>query len=626
MFFGFGKIALTGDSFLYKNHGASSIIPGLLNQSSGGSTPPAVQDYYLRTIIPNDDPNPPFPETDGCAMISYNGEIYKSLGWSGNNEFFPWKSSDRWQKTSDNGLTFTDIDPMPFHSHGFGVRVKDGKIWIWGMAEDMASNPTGVFLATYDTVNGWVSITSDAGLPLAIAAFYTEINGEMYMLGGQNNINTSTPIAYNTVYKINEDGTTVFVGNTPVPFMTASTGWVNGSYFYFTGGGELSDDPNGYNALVSFIYRTPITSPASTWTIYTSLPVALQGIWQDALIYDGRIWWSNGYYEGANKQGLYYTANNGSSWTYQDNSPSPELRARHLTAMAVHNDCLYFAAGNGNRDFLRIEKVTYPSFAASDIKLWWQRLWPDKRPTQPELDDINDVVTYLLNTPTPSNLSNHWDELDVFNLGAGYENYEQFAMYLKTPKTSFYNTVEKINTPDWAYGGVNGALPSGSPAGSIYDQNYRIFVDNVKFTQNSSSLGCISLENIDEDIFDFGGLLCGIAVSQANNRFYGNLFCNTQASLPVTSAKGFRSLLRTDSSNYSLIVDEDAPVSFSSTSQSVDNNTYYCGYVFTGNNYPGVKKMGGWYYSSGDVDPQVYRTAFYMFYNAVQSRTGIPIL
>jgi len=435
MFFGFGKIALTGDSFLYKNHGASSIIPGLLNQSSGGSSPAPVQDYYLRLVKPDDIDGDP-PRMDDTTLVSYDGDLWDFFGW--NPTLFPPNGTANWVwKSDNNGISFAQQADAPINSAGQNGRVRlDGKIWFWGTES--------YEVYTYDSINGWVFQSS--GTPEVLAPIKIMSGNDLLLINGQTVVG-GTPVLNRNVYKYN-DSTQVFdiSGQTPEDFWACTgTAWIGSDgYIYVSGGGKITSFEGSYDFLNDTIIRS--TDGGVTWNTYATLPVGMQGMWPNAKFFDGKIFWVNGYAGGNNQQGLLYSNNNGLTWSsfYDDFLYFSEITARHATAMCEHDGCLYIGFGNYWNDIYRIEKVTLPShFANDDVMNWWLRLYPVDRPSQPELDDINTVVQFLMDTATPGGISNHWDELDVFNLGAGYENENQYLMYLKTSKVSFDNLVKK---------------------------------------------------------------------------------------------------------------------------------------------------------------------------------------
>jgi hypothetical protein len=562
---------------------------GIYRSSSGPA--PAPSEYYLRTVIPDNQAY--FPRADGCGAIFYQGLLYKSKGWNGSGAFDPWKASDEWQTSADEGKTWVDIDPMPVHAHGFGVRVKNDKIWIWGMAEDVDGVATTPFLCTFDPVNGWVSINLTLDLPISYAALYVEFNGEMYKLGGQNDINTLTPTADPTIYKINDDGTTVLIGTCPENFMTASTGSQIGSKFYFGWGGELSSAAFQYNSLVTKIYET---SDLISWTEYATIPVGQRGIWCDTQVFDGKLWQINGSFEGANRTGLFYSSNKGLTWTTFSGPPS----ARHLTSMPVTDDYLYLICGNDKSDVLRIEKVTIPDSFPDIFKPYYFKLYSADRPTGAYLTGLITLGNRLQNTLSLNGVTSQADEIDLLIRSAGTQVKNQFLLPLITTNTDFANECEEQGTPTYTTTGVHG--DGVNVTGSGYKILWGATNNAVKYQLNFGSSFLYSLSTNTEDTQDFGGNTSFIACRQNNGSFYANLNDNFEASTAVPNGKGYRGASRFDSTNREIVFNKTHVASTQASTQFPTSFTSLCGIYIGSNFYSSVKTYGACGYGSADLD------------------------
>jgi hypothetical protein len=302
-----------------------------------------------------------FPEMDGVGLDSYNGVLSLTGGWNGLSSPVTydtvWTSSDGdiWTLQAAPGWTRR-------HIHGHGVL--NGKQWIWGGDYHTGSYQKDVW--SYDTINGWVQVSSDWGTGVGNRIFFSHCihNNKMYVIGGQN-ANVVTPTMFTDVYSSADGVTWSKEGDLPLSYFSGGTAWSSGGVLYIAGGGRYLE-PTSDN-INTKVYKS--IDNGANWTEVSTLPTAMQTIFPNGTVWDNKLWYLNGYEIGVgNKEGLYYSADNGVTWLQFYTNPS----ARHGSGICVHNNKLYIVAGNMHNDCYSIEKKAIT--VSSSWSAWYNAL------------------------------------------------------------------------------------------------------------------------------------------------------------------------------------------------------------------------------------------------------------
>ncbi len=519
------------------------------NTLSGSITIPTYT--YLLRQVSGDNIYPAttniFPPMDGVELFNYNNKLKIAFGWNPGAGFPASPNSNYVFDTTDEGkygnwTQGSDSLAPATHNQGYGVRL-DGKMWHWGVSGDLLSS--GVW--TYDDINGWVQVSSDWTLGIRVSHVPFLHNNYLYTLGGQDNINIPSPTSFNTIYRSLDGITWNFVANTPETFLTASTVWEDTSgNLYVTGGGELSN--TNYNSLCATIYKS--TDHGYTWTTYASLPSGMQGIWQNAFVWDNKVWFVNGFKSGANQLGIFMSSDWGANWT----TFSTAMPARHLTAGTVLNDHLHLVCGNLHNDHWRLEKVTYPFVLDSDVKIWFDKIYPENRPDILLTTAVNNFVLGCKSDLSLNGVTSNWTELDLCHLLAGMNNSERVSTPIKTSNTDIKNGFRLIRNPTISNDGLTG---NGNATASLASGMALTWVPEyhgVKFTTNFASIFAYSMSTLKEDSNDFGNYTNVLDFCQTNNTFYANINSASEGSTPATDGKGYRGATRFDATNREIIL------------------------------------------------------------------------
>lgn len=509
----------------------------------GGISPTTTYDYLLRQVSNVN----PFSAMDGVELFNYKNRLKMVFGWNP-GAFFPTSPDSNYVfDTTDEGkygnwTQGADSLAPATHGQGHGTRL-DGKMWHWGISGDGLS--TGVW--TYDDINGWVQISTNWTLGIRICHVSFLHNNYLYTLGGQDNINIPSPTSFNTIYRSIDGITWTFVANTPETFLSASTVWedTNGN-LYVTGGGELSD--TNYNSLCATIYKS--TDHGFTWSTFASLPSGMQGIWQDAFVWDDKVWFVNGFKSGVNQLGLFMSEDWGATWT----TFSTAMPARHLTAGVVSNDHLHLICGNLHEDHWRLEKITYPFVMDADVKKWFEKIYPENRPDATLLTAVNNFVIGCKADLSLNGVTSNWTELDLCHLLAGMNNEERISTPIKSSNSLLKNGFRLLKNPTIYYNGIKGNGNPNPILASGMGLNWIQQYDGVKFTDNFCSLFAYSMSTLKEDTNDFGNASNVLDFCQTNDTFYANINSISEGSMPATDGKGYRGATRFDATNREIIL------------------------------------------------------------------------
>lgn len=544
-----------------------SIISGVLTifSATGGDlaivyshnnvVPPVAQTlYYLRKVSENNI----FPPMDGVNAVEFEGNLKIAMGWNPalvpdpDYPLLPFPSAPDSNYTFDttnegrdsNWTQGADIPWFPTHGQGLATRA-DGKIWFWGLS-GQSDNQSSSAVLTYDSVNGWVTVSNDWTLGLRVSHCSFLHNDYMYTFGGQDTYGAGA-VAFNDMWRSNDGVTWDFVCTLPEPFMSGSTAWTDkNEHIFITAGGKLDNGAFNYSSLVTKIYRS--TDQGFTFSFYANLPTAMQGIWADAFYWDDKAWFICGTKNGSNQPGIFVSEDN----FLNASLFSIKMPPRHLTARAIVNNHAHIICGNLWNDHWLIEQITYPIVMDPDVKDWYERLYPADRPTTPVLTARNNFVLGLKSSTSLDGVNSNWDCLDWLHVFSGCENEAQALQPMKTSNQSFLNGLTKIGNPTINFNGVAGNGIPGSATG--LNTNWNSFLHADKFQFDSASIFLYSLSTTIEDSNDFGCPRLFLAACQTNNQFYGAVNDTFEASTPAVNGKGYRGASRFDSTNRELVL------------------------------------------------------------------------
>lgn len=571
----------------------------------GGISPTPTYDYLLRQVSNVNL----LPAMDGVELFVYKNKLKAAFGWSPLAGFPASPDSNYVFDTTDEGkygnwTQGADSLAHATHGQGHGTRL-DGKMWHWGISGDGLS--TGVW--TYDDIIGWVQVSADWTLGIRITHLSFLHDDYLYTLGGQDNINIASPTSFNSIYRTLDGITWSYVGPTPETFMSASTMWEDDAgNLYVTGGGELSN--TNYNSLCGTIYKS--TDHGFNWAVFATLPAVMQGIWQDAFVWDKKVWFVNGFKSGANQPGLLMSENWGLTWT----TFSTAMPARHLTAGAVANDHLHFVCGNLHKDHWRLEKITYPFAMDTDVKKWFEKIYPENRPDITHLTAVNNLVITLKSDLSLNGITSNWTELDLFHVLAGMNNKERISTPIKTSNALLKNGFRLLKNPIIYYNGIRGNGNPDPTLASGMGLNWIQHYDGIKFTDNFCSLFAYSMSTLKEDTNDFGNASNVLDFCQTNDTFYANINSISEGSMPAVDGKGYRGATRFDATNREIILNT---THVASTMGMVSNPSEWsiCGVLGAGtDNFYGAsgKTYSALGNGSGDLDHGKMKTAIEAYF------------
>lgn len=315
------------------------------------------KDFIYKSLLLN-QPSLRFKPRDGAGLVYYDNKLHLLGGWNpgafGGND----TCNEHWT-SSDGGLTWTQIANAGWsRRHTFGYGVKDGKIWVWGGDYHTGSYQKDVW--TYDTVNGWVQVSSNwgAGVGDRMIFSYCIHKGYLYVAGGQD-VYSGSPNYFTDAWKSQDGITWTKAGDLPYTYFSAGTMVSDGINLYIIGGGTYNI--GGAVPINTDIYKS--TNNGATWTLcgtypsfYTPAPPVSQttSSWPNAIYYWGKIWMINGYSASDNNYGIWYSEDGCQTWIPFYDRP----KNRHATATCTDGTNLYFVTGNLFNDVLRIKPVT----------------------------------------------------------------------------------------------------------------------------------------------------------------------------------------------------------------------------------------------------------------------------
>lgn len=548
--------------------------------------------YYLRQILPDNPANTP-AQSDGATLISYGGNLLQMFGWLGGPQ------SNKVYSSSDLGRTFSSLPDAPFSSAEQQAEIRnDGKIWIWPTTAGKIYKYDGAFTLVSNNY------------PVIFTPINIKYNDKLLTFGGQSAIG-GTPVNDSNVYRYN-DGTDAWdvIGQTPSSvWMCTGCAWVNGGYIYATGGAKV----NAFNGTYEFLNDTIIRSGDGgvTWTTHATLPSGMRAMWSEACVFDNKVWYLNGYSNGANQAGLWYSTNNGISWTLFTNT----IPARHATSMCVHDNSLYIGWGNYHNDLWRIEKISYPAqgFIVPQVQTWWEKNWPLERPSNALLTAVNTFFN-TLNTQTSLNpLKKQLQCLDYFTFIAGIELETQFLIPMLSTNTNYLNSTTKVNgNPTWTTNGATTTLGAGAP---IYLLDWNASANAVNYSLNSASLIEYTLADVTDDFYEFGDGTSYIIRhhSDLGGRFYGQLNSADFAVTPVLSGKGYTGVSRLDALNVDVVIDSTHNAAARASSAIGGARFSICG-INNAGTYGSIHRFGFIGIGNNEIDHDKLRVAIQAFF------------
>lgn len=286
---------------------------------------------------------PAFTARDGDKITVYNNELWMLGGWdtnqAGNPGWGPTSSTNQVWKSAD-GITWVQEPNAPWigrHNFGCGTRA-DGKIWVWGGDDQLTPNFPQTDVWTYDSINGWVQVTSDWG-PVAgnrwdgAQCLHKDY---MYVAGGHK---------LDTV-RSNDGINWVSMGPLPVDAgVTASAMCSYKGALYLVG---------GYN--VSKVYKS--IDDGATWSYVGDVSANMVNatIWCSLSVYQGKLFFLGGSGVTANVSQIVTYTTDGATWT---ELTSFTMRPRHASGFTYFNNSLFIVAGNQATDSNRIYANTF---------------------------------------------------------------------------------------------------------------------------------------------------------------------------------------------------------------------------------------------------------------------------
>lgn len=425
--------------------------------------------------------NTEMPKMDGVGAVSYDSKLWVTGGWNPNvGVFTPGPNTNQiWNST--DGYSYTQQADAPWderHLH-FCHNFND-KIFIGGGYGNAGVPLLDVW--SYDTVNGWVEITSDWGGVGERAFFCSCIhNGKILVAGGQDDELGTT--MFTDIWESSDGDTWTKLCDLPVALTHFSSGVIysfNGN-LYLVGGSQYSAGvPSNIN-----IYTYVSTDNGDSWTDISTVPANMRGYFQNGAVWNGKMWYMCGYNSGANIKGL-YSSEDGITWTAFYDSPA----ARHASGMCVHNSKLFIVTGNLWNDSwcVQLETERQDGYLSPLLTTWYNSL------TVAPSDALTKRLSVLMDGLDSDGV------LDETYLLApvGFE-LETNEQRLKPLKTTSGDDLVAVNSPTIASTGI-----TGNGTTSYVDLKWNMAVDHPGAAQNNISFAVWSETNTAEDAIEMG--------------------------------------------------------------------------------------------------------------------------
>lgn len=539
----------------------------------------AAEKYYDFKIVSTD--LTPMPAMDGLSALSYDylntgtPGILTVCGWTGvsiKSIFY----------STNNGVSMTQLTDFPgVKRHVFSLSIRsDGKLLLLG--GDKNELPYGnneAWLYTKNSTPGlegtWTQLTANMGAVYndRIMGNFWSYNGYRYCMGGQDDNAGGT--MYLNVIRIPEltttgedwelvyDLTAFCSANSIVGLSNCSVSF-DGANVIFTGGLKYTGSfgTNVYNNKV-----LKANAGGTSWTVQSTLN---SGSYPSGIYAYGKHWVQFGALT-TNLKGLYYSTDNGATWTENYDGPS----ARHAGQLIFHAGKIGSIGGNLWNDYMTIEEKDYPYKVNNLIKNTWL-FWPDK-PSEITATAYGNLAETL-------NASGLWNKIKYFYAVPGLTTANNRKIALKRNKNLVNIDAYEYKTPYPASDtGVQIITDGGNPnhitvksvggytSGTYISTNFRFDRDNEGMTTSNNALFVFTFSQGDEGVD--GGIYSGLAgqmitANDANfgaGGFVGGLFTNYAFGSAPANSIGLRGVMKFDGSTNIKLVANSSVQTISTT-------------------------------------------------------------
>lgn len=510
--------------------------------------------------------NTEMPQMDGVGLVTYEDQLWVTGGWNPTPGVFTPGPNTNQIWTSSDGYTYTQEADAPWDErHTHFCHLFNGKIFIGGGAGNAYTPLLDVW--SYDTLNGWVEVTSDWGGVGNRFMFASCVhNGKILVAGGQDDILGTT--MFTDIWESSDGATWTKLCDLPTGL--GLTHFSNGVIYSYNGGLYLVGGAKYDNGVVSNANPNVYYSSdnGQNWTtLLAGVDAKMIGYYQNGCVWNGKMWYLCGYNSGANVKGL-FSSSDGITWTEFYDAPS----ARHASGMSFLGNKLFIVTGNLWNDSwcIQLETERQDGYLSPLLTTWYNSL------TVAPSDALTKRLSVLMDGLDSDGV------LDETYLLApvGFE-LETNEQRLRPLKTTSGDDLVAVNSPTIASTGI-----TGNGTTSYVDLKWNMAVDHPAAAQNNISFAIWCEDNITEDKVEIG--VIGTAFSNQSligKKYTGTLF--TYYSLNDTSNYGvahddtseyyFLSINR-NSATQREILRADSVIENASNSVSIPNyDIYGCG-------------------------------------------------
>lgn len=517
--------------------------------SLGATTPSALNTYYKYSQV---SPDVGIPWRDG-ASIDINPTTNKLTyygGWNDQGAFTPGPSTDQVVESSNSGASFSissTLSPAwggsPKHFIGRSNRTNGDRIFYGGDPyTPAAANQVWRLRNTTYTL-----LVPDWGIgPIFIFRGITDSNQNMYVFGGQNDVNTVTPIMNLNVYRSTDGGLTWPVWTTlPAGYYSTSVLWETPTSIILAGGGQYITG----GVVVNFNDKVlAINKTTGAVNQIGTLSSNMQGMYPSSTRFDNKYWFLKGTdINSVNSQGLWYIDSFPTETSVEliafTSIVNPLIYGRQQLPLASHarpiinfSGSIFGAFGNERNDSWQINKITANFYLSPYLIDWYTSLAPEDRPTEEPvaentlLDSIGAWVDFL----AVSCLDNDGQRL--------------------RPLVTTSGEVMQNNGVGLAFGGF-----TGNGSSQYINTKWNLFDNGIRASKDDNLILCYITSNpTGAQDRVIGGSLVGASESSiwplgVGNIFYGAANQNGEAFTASAFSTGFKGVRRQDGSSVDLI-------------------------------------------------------------------------
>ena len=275
-------------------------------------------------------------ERDAASAIIFKDRVWIFGGW-----LHPYLPSPRDAWSSDDGKSWRlEIEKSPWHNTYFSMATSfQNRMWMMGgwyhnrLSDASASNEI------WSSENGrtWERVSQHASWSPRLGGALVEFKGQLWLLGGAENISGDASKLLNDVWHSN-DGKNWTLATSSAPWAPRAyhSATVHDGKIYVLGGGNWAKD---------IILRNDVWSSDDGihWNLVTEAAPWAPRMWSGAVSYRNNLWVIGGFSEGEINLNDVWHSTDGSSWEKLDSGAVFPPRHAHNTF--VFKDRIWVMAG-----------------------------------------------------------------------------------------------------------------------------------------------------------------------------------------------------------------------------------------------------------------------------------------